>query len=261
MYQRAEAGGQWLPPAELVRTSKPYGYTQYGNSLCVDRQNRLHLVFHIYDGHPDGRGHTAGYLRSSDGGATWTKAGGEGVLIPADHRSVDVLRTGPELDMRVSNVICDPDDRPYLVVPGTPRPGDAELLWHDGQQWQGTALLDAVRQVRPGCFMANDTTLSFDRDGCLYIGVQTVPEPAIWGGADAELALLFSTDRGKSFQAQRVSPAGDSVPCWQPCFERVSSFYQEAPETPTMTYTRGTVGTGCSSRDYTEVHFVILAKG
>ena len=261
MYQRAEVNCDWLPPAELVRTAEPYGYTQYGNSLCIDRQNRLHLVFHIFDGHPNGRGHTVGYLRSTDGGSTWTKANGDAVLTPACRYGVEVLRTGEELNMRVSNVICDAEDRPYVVVLGSPVAGEAELMWHDGEQWQVRPLQEVARQARPGCVIANDATLSFDRDGGLYIGVQTGPEPEGWGTGGAEVLLLFSEDGGKTFEAQHVSEPGDAVPCWQPSLERVSSFHQQSPEVPAMTYTRGFKGTGCASRDYTEVHFVVLAKG
>ena len=258
MYQRACVGGDWLPPAELVRSAEPYGYTQYGNSLCVDRQNHLHLVFHIFDGHPEGRGHTAGYMQSVDGGNTWTKANGDGILTPAGGQTVDVLCTGPDVNLRVSNVICDAQDRPYVIVFGTPQTGEAELKWYDGTQWQSRPLLESVREGRPGCFIANDGTLSFDRDGGLYIALQTRHGEEGWGLQGAEVALLFSEDGGETFSAQAISGPGEGLPCWQPCLERVSSYHQRTPEVPTLTYTRGVKGTGCASRDYTEVHFVEL---
>jgi len=134
-------------------------------------------------------------------------------------------------------------------------------MWHDGEQWQARPLQEVARQARPGCAIANDATLSFDRDGGLYLGVQTGPEPDGWGTGGAEVLLLFSEDGGKTFEARHVSEPGDAVPCWQPSLERVSSFHQQSPEVPAMTYTRGFKGTGCASRDYTEVHFVVLAKG
>lgn len=260
MYQRADIGSEWLPPIELVRTVEPYGYTQYGNAFCIDRQNRIHLVFHFTEGYPEGHGRYTGYLRSLDGGNTWTKANGEKVLIPADHHLVDKLCEYEDGQLHVSNVACDLNDQPYTIIFGAPEAGHADLMWHDGEQWNKRPLLDEIRQVRPDGFISADATLAFDRDGSLYIAIQTSTNLEDWGGDGAEVVLLYSEDGGENFEALHISEPGDSVPCWQPSLEMVSSFHQETPEVPTMTYTRGIKGTGCTSRDYTEVHFVMFEK-
>lgn len=261
MYQRAEVGGEWLPPVELVRTTEPFGYTQYGNALGIDRSNRLHLVFHFTEGYPEGHGLYAGYLRSADGGATWEKANGERVLVPASHLQVDKLCEAENGSLHVSNVACDADDQPYTIVFGAPEAGQADLMWHDGESWNRRPLLDEIRKVRPEGFVSADATLVFDRDGGLYVGLQACANLGDWGCEGAEVMLLYSEDRGENFTAIPVSVPGDSLPCWQPSLEMVSSFHQASPDVPVMTYTRGTRGTGCTSRDYTEVHFVMFEKG
>lgn len=260
MYQRARAeGGDWLPAAELVRTEEPYGYTQYGNSLCIDRRNRIHMVFHMIEGHPVERGLRVGYLRSESAGSTWTRSDGEQVPIPTGKNTFEVLEEVEQGYIRVTNVACDSSDRPYTIVVDR-EDGDALLLWHDGRCWNRRLLLEEVRQVRPEGFIAADGTLTFDRHGGLYIALQTSAKVGDWGSDGAEVVLLFSEDGGRNFSASQISRRGDRLPCWQPSLEMVSSFHQEAPEAPALTWTRGFRGTGCFSRDYSEVHFAILQR-
>jgi len=259
MYQQKPAGGAWRDPVELVRSGEPYGYTQWGNGLCIDRRNRLHLVFHMYEGHPDGRGHTAGYMRSADGGITWTAADGSAIAIPAGRKTVDVLSHSPDLNFHVSNVACDAADRPHVIVFGEPEAGHADLHWHDGTAWAKRPLLDAVRQVRPDCFISQDATLAFDRDDNLYIALHTVTEADGWGGPGSHVVLLFSADGGRTFTGIPVSH-DDDQPNWQPSLERVSGFYQDTPQVPRLMYTHGTKGVGCASEHYTEVRFVTLER-
>jgi hypothetical protein len=114
-YYRKPADGVWSKGVALVSAAVPNGYTQFGNALAVDAEARLHLAFHIYDRHP-AAGKTAGYLRSSDGGNTWTRADGVVAALPATPKTVDAVEAGPELDMRVGNVVCDARGNPWFGI-------------------------------------------------------------------------------------------------------------------------------------------------
>ena len=260
MYQRAQAaGGDWSLPVDLVRTEEPFGYTQYGNALCIDRQNRIHMVFFMIEGYPEERGLRVGYMRTEDAGLTWLKSNGERTPIPSWKKTFEVIEEVEQGRLRTTNVACDPQDNPYLVIFDRDD-GDGLLMWHDGERWNRRLLLDEIRQARPNGFIAADGTLAFDREGGLYIALHTSANSDDWGDPGAEVVLLFSDDGGQNFSARHISEPGDPVPCWQPSLEMVSSFHQATPEVPTMTWTRGSKGTGLFSRDYSEVHFVVLDR-
>ena len=131
--------------------------------------------------------------------------------------------------IRTSNVACDPNDNPYLAIFDR-EDGDGLLMWHDGEGWHRRLLLDEIRQARPGSFIAADGTVAFDREGGLYIALHTSASSDGWGDPGAEVVLLFSGRRGAELQCVPYIGTGDSVPCWQPSLEMVSSFYQATPE-------------------------------
>ena len=259
LYQRKEPDApNWMPAVELVHPGVLHGYTQYGNALCMDSKNVLHLCFHFYDDEVHQRGHTVGYLRSADSGRTWTRADGTPVTLPASAETVDVVESGPTLDMRVSNVACDPNGTPHLISfhneDGIPR-----LWWNDGSGWKGRPLLQCVRKLMPNSHVSQDGMVTFDEEGNLYIALQIVPKPGDWGVPEAEVILLFSSDQGRTFEALPVSKPNPNTAAWMPSLETKVSFHQRIP-IPHMLYTVGTIGTGCESEDYTEVHFVRLGR-
>jgi hypothetical protein len=85
----------------------------------------------------------------------------------------------------------------------------------------------------------------FDQDGTMYVAVTTVDksvqdESAQWGHPSAEIALLVSKDRGRTFEAFGISSPDSSAPNWLPNLERPTS--QQPVGVPLLIYTHGLRG-------------------
>ncbi len=79
----------------------------------------------------------------------------------------------------------------------------------------------------------------------MYVVVTTVQsgtgdELAFWGHPSAEVALLVSKDRGRTFSVFEVSCADDSAANWLPNLER--STRSEPIKVPALIYTHGPRG-------------------
>jgi BNR repeat-containing family member len=255
-YQRRPYAGKWSAPRDLMVAGVAKGYTQYGNALCVDASNTLHLTFHIYDNYPKA-GKSAGYLRSPDGGDKWETAMGKAIVTPANPKSPCFIEQGAMLDMRVSNVALSPTGYPYLVVNHRKKePMSARLWHHDGSAWKSLDLLPIVQKVYPKMQLADMGTLTFDRQGRFYISMSINAPDGSWGSASQEVILLTSTDGGKSFNIMPISTPDPQVACWLPSIER--PFSSVPIDTPAVLYTHGGPGKGCSEGDATEIVFVRL---
>ena len=265
MYQRRPKGGEWSQPREIVNPGVKGGYTQYGNPLAISADNTLHLAFHIYDHHPAG-GKSLGYLRSRDGGDTWETADGREVEAPVNPSSPCFIEQSPSLDMRVSNVALGPDGWPHLIAwHSKPKPASAKLWRHDGQAWESVELLAVARTTFPKRGIAWAGTLTFDRDGRLYIAAVIEQPPGGWGHASQEVILLtsddggrMSEDGGQTFDVLPISTVDPKLPCWLPSIER--PFGPKPIGTPSLLYTHGGPGIGCTKGDATEIVFVRLGK-
>ena len=79
----------------------------------------------------------------------------------------------------------------------------------------------------------------------MYVVVTTVrsgtgDELAFWGHPTAEVALLVSKDKGRTFRVFEVSRADDSSANWLPNLERPTR--SEAIKVPSLIYTHGPRG-------------------
>lgn len=79
----------------------------------------------------------------------------------------------------------------------------------------------------------------------MYVVVTTVQsgtgdELAFWGHPSAEVALLVSKDRGRTFSVFEVSCADDSAANWLPNLERPTR--SETIKVPALIYTHGPRG-------------------
>jgi len=258
MYQRRPKGAAWTEPREIVNPGVPRGYTQYGNPLAIAQDNTLHLAFHIYDVHPAG-GKSAGYLCSRDGGSLWETADGRKLEMPVTPSSPCFIEQGRSLDMRVSNVALDPDGRPYVIaVHLRTKPKSAKLWRHDGQAWQSAELLPAVQARFPGKEIAWAGTLTFDGQGRLYIATVIQQPPGGWGHPSQDVVLLASDNRGETFDVLPVSVSDPKLPCWLPSIER--PFGPKPIGIPSLVYTHGGPGVGCTGGDGTEIVFVRIGR-
>jgi hypothetical protein len=231
----------------------------------VAKDGSLHLVFHIYAGDPrEARGHSAGYLRSRDGGKSWETAEGAGVKLPVTPKSRCFIQQGPKLDLRTGNVVLDPDGRPWLTVWHLGRsPRTVRLYHHDGEAWRSRDPLPFVRKRLGECEMVMGT-VTFDHDGALYVAaaVKAVggPKSDWFGHPSKEVVLLSSSDRGRTFAVRRLSQPDPTQPNWLPSIER--PFGPRPIGVPSLIYTHGDKGEFGRNREGTptEVLFVHMAK-
>jgi len=256
MYQRRPPGGDWTPPRELVNPAVANGYTQYGNALAVGQDGILHLAFHIYHHHPPG-GKAVGYLRSEDGGDTWRTAEGERIELPASPSTRCFIERGRELDMRVGNIAVDARGRPWLpVFHFEAKPRTVTLWTHDGVGWRARPVLPEIRSHFPDKELAWQGTLTFDREGRLYLATVVQTPPGGWGHPSQEVVLLISDDGARTFRVFSISATDPELPNWLPSVER--PFGPRPIGAPALVYTHGGPGVGCTEGDPTEVVFVQL---
>ncbi len=257
-YYRKPPGGDWIGPVTLADADVPNGYTQFGNPLAVAPDGTLHLAFHFYDLHP-AAGKAAGYMRSSDGGKTWTDSRGKPLALPVTPKTAELVASGADLDVRVGNIALDRRGRPwFLVIHLRRKPQDAVLWHHDGKAWRETPLNAWV--CRTVCPHAQCTggTLSFGTDGRLFVALGIVAGKPGWGAPAGEIALLVSADGGQTFTGQMISPPDAKTPNWLASLERSTG--HNAVDVPWLMYTHGHPGKGCTPKDKTEVRLVALTE-
>ena len=269
-YRRRPRGGAWSEPLELVDPCFG-GYTHFWPSLAAGADGSLHLSFAVSTGSPFA-GRLVGYLRSTDGGRTWTDAAGDLVrlpLTPAGTGVLGVLETGDALQMTPSNLALDSRGRPWLAVYHRERrPQDVTLWHHDGSAWRPRLISDEVRRAFPGYEHAAVATITFDAGGRLYLaavlqreGEDHGAEKDGWGEPGDRVVLLTSDDGGGTFDVIAVSGVDPARPNWLATIERpYGSRPLDGP--PGLVYTHG--GSGVSNtldRASAEVVFVHLTAG
>ena len=209
LYQKP-ANGEWEGPREIFHGLKNSGIVNWMASLSVGPDGKtLHLAFNLFEDAVGQRGYAIGYLRSPDAGNTWQRSDGQKVTLPATPATIDIVdgsRTaeGP-MNIFPGNIALDPDGVPWVFYARLDRdPYEAWVtrLTAEGQ-WQKIPLLPVIqrkwkdRGVPTGC-------MTFGRDGTMYVAVTTAKSGtgeryAYWGHLSAEVALLVSKDRGRTF--------------------------------------------------------------
>lgn len=256
-YYRKPPEGRWTGPVTLAHADVPNGYTQYGNSLAVARDGTLHLAFHFYDLHPPG-GKAVAYMKSADGGKTWTRADGRPLSLPVTPKSSEAIEAGAKLDMRAGNVTLDPKGRPYLVVAYLDKTQPEAKLWHhDGEAWRSTPLSPWVAKTVDPAYRATGGVVEFGGDGRLYVAL-TIAKEFTWGDPSNEIALLVSADGGKTFTGQMMSPPDPKTPNWLPSLERRTG--HNRVDVPWLITTHGHPGEGCTPKIRTDVRLVALDR-
>jgi hypothetical protein len=264
MYQRRPKDGTWSSPLVILKPQGRPQYTQYGNSLAVSSDGTIHLGFHIYAGHPTkAKGTRLGYLRSRDNGDTWEGADGKALKLPVSPRSLDFIEQGRELDMRIGNLVLGPAGRPWLTAAHYEKRPRSTTLWHlEEDGWKAIDLLPFLQKRFPGHEVVTGT-MTFDRDGVLYVAavVQPAGLKVYFGAEAAEVVLFASKDRGKSFDILPMSRPDPDLPNWLPSIERP---YGAGPlsGTPSLLFTHGDKGEFGKNQEGrpTEIRFVRLGR-
>ena len=264
MYQRKPKGKDWTAPVKLLDSQGPPAYTQYTNALHLARDGTIYLSFHIVrataQDHQDTKGRGFGIMCSKDRGETWRAVGGDRLDLPATPTSPCVLEFDEDIDVRMSNVTCDKSKlvKPYFTLNRRMAGGSETVLfrWRP-KGWQTVPLLPAAQKLQPGCAMWDAFSVSMADDGILYVAGPIGDTDGGWSHESNEMVLLTSRDGGDSFTVYRVSDPQSDAPSWLPSLERQTGHNKVS--VPTLIYTHGLKGEGCSPDVETEIRFVSLA--
>lgn len=112
---------------------------------CVDDKGVFHISW-VWRESPDvASNHDLCYARSSDGGKTWQKSGGESQPVPINAGNAQTIIVIPQKSdlINSTSMVADSKGRPYIATYWRPLNGISpqyHLVFFDGKKWQ-------VRQV------------------------------------------------------------------------------------------------------------------
>jgi len=253
MYQRKPKGKTWSEPVELLSVPCK-GYTQWGNALCIDKNDRIHLGFHLYAVEKYNAGFGFGYFYSDDHGGTWRTAEDAVVDLPATAETCRPIRMSADMDIRVGNLAAAPSGTVYMTVNSRPEAERVDELWklEDGA-WQS---IDIRPFLDPPWDRIASGVVSVAEDGTVY--VVTSSGDYGWGVPGHEVYLLVSRDGGQTFDAQAVSTPDPALANWLPNVERNMG---HAPvRRPHFVFTHGGPGEKNTNPSTTGIRFVVLGE-
>lgn len=247
LYSKPADADSWGVPRRILQADT-MGYSHFMEALTVDDDGVLHLGCRIYGGTP-ARGHTVGYMKSPDNGATWQTADGTPIALPATASTVDIIvqdREGKGTGYRAGTIALA-DGTPYILYSLYDElPMQTTLAhWADGD-WQTRTL----RGELPDGFLDWGITMpggmTFSENGTLYIVLQLIKpqdtaDTSVWGHPSSELVLFTSRDHGRSFASRVLTEQNANVPRWLPSLERPVGHHRVEAR-PGLIYTNGIRG-------------------
>lgn len=224
-YIRRSSDGAWSRPLDLADAAPGAGkiYRSYYASLAISKDGTIHLATQLFK--ENGYAHFA-YICSRDGGNTWENVKGEKLELPATAGSPCILRSelSPEEmpgwkngTTRIGNIALDDKGDPWIVY--------GRFLWHRaGRTMETTDLSPHVEAALPGRELTIVGSLTFDKDGVLYLVSHVRPRGELGRAPNSsEIILITSRDHGRSFHMSLVShdrPKDPNAPNWAPNIER-----------------------------------------
>lgn len=259
-------GGAWEGPTPLL-ISEQGGYAHFMDALCWGPKETLHLSARIFGGRAR-FGHTVGYMRSEDHGATWRDAAGRRIQLPATAGSIDVIDAepaSPGAGLRAGSVAVDGEGKPYVLYSNySSAPPSAWLAWpsRDGL-WRRRDLGAYIPEAYEGWGLITPGAIAMADDGAVYIAASLVDSRSeaadtLWGRTATEVLVLSSRDGGESFTARVASSASAKSPRWLPSLERPTGHNRVG--TPGLMYTAGGPGATNAEIVANDVYWVDLSQ-
>ena len=251
LYQKSP-GGDWRGPRTILHGQSPSGYTRWQAAMALGSDDKtIHMSFMLYEQSLKKVGYAVGYLRSADKGDTWRRSDGTPVDLPATPETIDVVAgartTDGPANFRPGNIAVDPDGAPWLIYCRMDRqPFDTWIARPDENgRWRSVSLLPWIQRQWSDRTVKTPGSIVFDRDGTMYLAVTTVDKSiedasAQWGHPSAEIALLVSKDRGRTFEVFAASSPDPLAPNWLPNLERPTG--PQPVDVPALIYTHGLRG-------------------
>ncbi|MDA0836365.1 MAG: BNR-4 repeat-containing protein [Planctomycetota bacterium] len=259
IYQTRSGDSGWSDPLMVARTPSPTGYVHYGANILCGRDGVLYLTFHMYHGEP-AESPIQGFLMSSDGGRSWKHSDGRAVALPATIDTCEILiENDGEVFRGGQSSALDAKGRLNVLV--TSKSGtDLILRLESPGTWSRIDLGPEIDRTLPGWRSEQEGNIAFDRHGTLYCCLDVKESSASWGDPSTEVLLLTSSDAGETFKSKRLTTPNTEAPQWLANMERSTGLAPiEGP--PAVLYTVGHKGVGCTPKDKTEIHLVILERG
>ncbi len=250
LYQRRTKDGTWSEPLTLARAPQDWkGYTHYHASITVDANQTLHVAFDLY--YNNAAKH-AGHMISRDRGKTWHSAGGASLDLPASVGS-DAIFATTSAQFKVMNVVCDSRGQPWISLADPRSEAGPTLYHHDGNKWSSFCPAKLTTPKLPVSGTAFNGSLSIDSQDGIHLAVTL--GPAVKGGIKGTVAVLYSADRGKSFQTLKVFPPDPKLPHTGLTLERPTG--HNAVDTPWLLFSTGEKGPDCFGKGiFHKVHAV-----
>lgn len=272
-------GQKWEHRGLLVKKQNRFKfYAAYHNAMAWGGgQETLHMSVGFFLGDakrknehnrdPQGLVQAVGYMRSDDAGATWTKADGTPIALPATTDTLDLIEFGerartandqPKPGIRHFGLAVDSQNRPYVVyVRHTPEPGGIAMVTPDGKGgWERRPLRKAIAERWPELVAVN-CNVSMTRDDVICLTLTLAPlkhpnanwnpgifgRPAFWLGEEPNIhriVWLESRDGGKTFSSREVIPHQPDKGTLGPTMERPTGFHgPPAGKLPPLLYFEG----------------------
>ncbi len=247
LYTKRQGETAWSGPTRILQADEG-GYAHFMEALAWGKSGKtLHLATRMYGGDPP-RGHTVGYMKSDDGGATWTKRDGTPIALPATSHSIEVIaqeRQGDGVGLRAGAIAIGPDDRPHVLYSTYDRiPMDTWIAAPDASgKWQRTSLRPLLTEPWTEWGVTMPGGLTFSENGRLYVTLalirpDSLGDSHIWGHPSCEIAVFESADYGKTFEFRVITDPEPAKPRWLPSLERPTG-HNRVLDSPGLIYTDG----------------------
>jgi len=189
-----------------------------------------------------------GYMKSNDGGETWTKFDGTPITLPATSTSIDVIAQEREdvgVGSRAGTVAVAPDGRPHVLYSSYDRiPMETWIASPDDTgRWQRSPLRATLPLEFEGWGVTMPGGMTFSEDGRLYITLtlirpESLEDTNIWGHPSSEIVLIESDDAGRTFESRVLTSPNPTRPRWLPSLERQTG-HNRVQAGPGLIYTDG----------------------
>ncbi len=253
----------WSQPTLIIK-AKMVSYSHFQVAIAWGPDHKtIHLGSRIYGGDPNSRWcQVVGYMKSDDFGKTWKRNDGSLIELPATSDTIDRIAVVDPSQMaihfdtttlRSGAIAVDKDNRPCILYntlqPDGSRPTQAWIARGDGKgHWEKILLNNKLSALPEGWSptMPGGISITPSGDIVVVLSISNPPEGKTWWGATtSEVLYARSSDGGRTFSSQIITPVDPDTAHWLPNLEHATGF-NEMPEHPSVIYTIGEKGTNNS---------------
>jgi hypothetical protein len=250
IYQQRTKGGVWSEPRALAQAPADWkGYTHFHATIAIAANQTLHVAFNLYY---NGAAKQAGHMTSHDRGETWELADGSPLDLPVSVES-DAFFARTKEAFKVTNVVCDSTGCPWISLADARSAAGPTIYHHDGKTWNAFCPARLSPSRIPLNELAFDGSLSIDSQDGIYVALTRGSR--LTGGVKGDVVLLYSADRGKTFNYLEVFPPDARLPHTGLSLERPTGHNEV--ETPWLLFSTGEKGPDCFGKGiFHKVHAV-----